>query len=56
MFIGSGVQLIAPVTLGRGAYVAAGSAVTDDVPPGSLGIARSRQENKAGWGKKRKGS
>ena len=56
VFIGSGVQLIAPVTVGRGAYVASGSAVTDDVPPGALGIARSRQENKAGWVKKRKGS
>ena len=56
VFIGSGVQLIAPITVGRGAYVAAGSAVTDDVPPGALGIARSRQENKAGWVKKRKGS
>ena len=56
VFIGSGVQLIAPVTVGRGAYVAAGSAVTDDVPPGALGIARSRQENKAGWVKKRKGN
>ena len=55
-FIGSGVQLVAPVQIGRGAYVAAGSAVTDDVPAGALGIARSRQENKKGWVKNRKGS
>ena len=55
-FIGSGVQLVAPVQIGRGAYVAAGSAVTDDVPAGALGIARSRQENKEGWVKNRKGS
>ena len=48
-FIGSGVQLVAPVQIGRDAYVAAGSVVTDDVPAGALGIARSQQENKEGW-------
>ena len=56
VFIGSGTQLIAPVTVGRDAYVAAGSCITDDVPEGALGIARGRQENKLGWvDKKRKG-
>ena len=48
-FIGSDSQLIAPVRIGKGAYVAAGSSVTDDVPPESLAIARSKQTNKAGW-------
>jgi bifunctional UDP-N-acetylglucosamine pyrophosphorylase / glucosamine-1-phosphate N-acetyltransferase len=48
-FIGSDSQLIAPVRIGTGAYVAAGSSVTDDVPPESLAIARSKQTNKEGW-------
>jgi bifunctional UDP-N-acetylglucosamine pyrophosphorylase / glucosamine-1-phosphate N-acetyltransferase len=51
-FIGSDTQLIAPVRVGAGAYVAAGSSITEDVPPGSLAIARGRQTNKAGWGAK----
>jgi bifunctional UDP-N-acetylglucosamine pyrophosphorylase/glucosamine-1-phosphate N-acetyltransferase len=49
VFIGSDSQLIAPVTIGKGAYVAAGSSITEDVPPGALGIARGRQENKLDW-------
>jgi bifunctional UDP-N-acetylglucosamine pyrophosphorylase/glucosamine-1-phosphate N-acetyltransferase len=53
-FIGSDTQLIAPVRVGRGAYVAAGSSITDDVPPESLAIARGKQVNKEGWVKKRK--
>ena len=48
-FIGSNSTLVAPVTIGREAYVAAGSAITTDVPPASLGIGRARQENKEGW-------
>jgi bifunctional UDP-N-acetylglucosamine pyrophosphorylase/glucosamine-1-phosphate N-acetyltransferase len=48
-FIGSDSQLIAPVRVGRGAYVAAGSSITSDVPDGSLAIARGRQVNKPGW-------
>jgi bifunctional UDP-N-acetylglucosamine pyrophosphorylase/glucosamine-1-phosphate N-acetyltransferase len=55
-FVVSNATLVAPVKIGRGAYVAAGSAVTDDVPDGALGIARSRQENKDGWVQKRKSS
>jgi bifunctional UDP-N-acetylglucosamine pyrophosphorylase/glucosamine-1-phosphate N-acetyltransferase len=51
-FIGSDSQLIAPVTVGRGAYVAAGSSITDDVPDGALAIARGRQVNKEGWKRK----
>ena len=53
-FIGSDSQLIAPVTVGRGAYVAAGSSITDDVPAGSLAIARGKQVNKEGWVEKNK--
>jgi bifunctional UDP-N-acetylglucosamine pyrophosphorylase/glucosamine-1-phosphate N-acetyltransferase len=48
-FVGSDSTLVAPVTIGAGAYVAAGSAITEDVPAGSLGIARGRQTNKPGW-------
>ena len=48
-FIGSDSQLIAPVRVGRGAYVAAGSSITEDVPEGALGIARGKQVNKHGW-------
>lgn len=48
-FVGCDTMLVAPVTIGRGAYTAAGSTITDDVPPGSLAIARSRQIVKEGW-------
>ena len=54
VFIGSGTQLVAPVTLGRDSYVAAGSCVTADVPAGALGVARARQENKEGWVEKKR--
>jgi bifunctional UDP-N-acetylglucosamine pyrophosphorylase / glucosamine-1-phosphate N-acetyltransferase len=53
-FIGSDTQLIAPVRIGKGAYVAAGSSITEDVPPGALGIARGRQTNVAGWVERKK--
>jgi bifunctional UDP-N-acetylglucosamine pyrophosphorylase/glucosamine-1-phosphate N-acetyltransferase len=48
-FIGSDSQLVAPVRVGKDAYVAAGSSIVEDVPPGALGIARARQVNKDGW-------
>lgn len=48
-FIGSDAAIIAPVTIGRGAYVAAGSVITKDVPAQGLAVGRSRQENKPGW-------
>jgi bifunctional UDP-N-acetylglucosamine pyrophosphorylase/glucosamine-1-phosphate N-acetyltransferase len=48
-FVGSNSVLVAPVTVADGAYVAAGSAVTDDVGPGQLAVARSRQRNIDGW-------
>ena len=52
-FIGSDTQLVAPVRVGRGAYVAAGSSIVEDVPAGALGIARGRQSNVEGWAQKR---
>lgn len=48
-FIGSNSVLVAPVDIGDGAFVAAGSTVTDDVPPGDLAVARGRQHNADGW-------
>ena len=48
-FIGCNTNLVAPVTVGDGAYTAAGSTITEDVPGDSLGIARARQVNKIGW-------
>jgi bifunctional UDP-N-acetylglucosamine pyrophosphorylase/glucosamine-1-phosphate N-acetyltransferase len=53
-FIGSDTQLIAPVSVGKGAYVGAGSSITEDVPAGALGIARGRQTNVEGWVERRK--
>ena len=51
-FIGSNVNLVAPVTVEDEAFVAAGSTITDDVPAYALAIARQRQINKDGWNKK----
>lgn len=48
-FIGCNTNLVAPVTVGSGAYTAAGSTITQDVPPSALGIARARQTNLDGW-------
>ena len=48
-FVGSNTVLVAPVTIGDGAYTAAGSAITDGVPAGDLGVARGRQHNSDGW-------
>ena len=53
-FVGSGTMVVSPVTVGGGAYVAAGSTITDDVPSDALAIARSRQTNKDGWAAKRR--
>ncbi len=49
VFVGSDSTLVAPLTLGDGAYVAAGSCITEDVPPDSLALGRSRQTTKEGW-------
>jgi bifunctional UDP-N-acetylglucosamine pyrophosphorylase/glucosamine-1-phosphate N-acetyltransferase len=48
-FIGSDSQLVAPVTVGANAYVATGTTVTRNVPPGALAVGRVRQENKEGY-------
>lgn len=53
-FIGSGTNLIAPVEVGRGAYIAAGTTVTEEVPAQALAIARVRQTNKKEWAYKNK--
>jgi bifunctional UDP-N-acetylglucosamine pyrophosphorylase/glucosamine-1-phosphate N-acetyltransferase len=54
VFIGSDTQLVAPVEIREGGYVAAGTTVTQDVPAGALAIGRSRQRNVLGWVKRRK--
>jgi bifunctional UDP-N-acetylglucosamine pyrophosphorylase/glucosamine-1-phosphate N-acetyltransferase len=54
VFIGSDAALVAPVRVGDGAYVAAGSTITDNVPAEALGIARGRQVNKPGWAAKQR--
>jgi bifunctional UDP-N-acetylglucosamine pyrophosphorylase/glucosamine-1-phosphate N-acetyltransferase len=55
--VGSDTMLVAPVTIGDGAYTAAGSVITDDVPPGAMAVGRSRQRNVEGWvQRKRPGS
>jgi bifunctional UDP-N-acetylglucosamine pyrophosphorylase/glucosamine-1-phosphate N-acetyltransferase len=48
-FVGTNSSLVAPVRIGRGAYVAAGSTVTRDVPDGALAVGRERQRNIEGW-------
>jgi bifunctional UDP-N-acetylglucosamine pyrophosphorylase / glucosamine-1-phosphate N-acetyltransferase len=53
VFVGSDVQLVAPVTIGRNSLIAAGTTVTKDVPSDSLAIARTPQVNKEGWVKER---
>jgi len=52
--IGSDTMLVAPVTVGDGAYTAAGSVITDDVPPGAMGVGRARQRNVEGWVERRR--
>lgn len=47
--IGSDTMLVAPVTIGDGAYTAAGSVITGDVPPGAIAVGRARQRNIEGW-------
>jgi len=53
-FVGSNSTLVAPLEIGAGSYVAAGSVVTQAVPPDALAIGRGRQENKPDWAQKRR--
>jgi bifunctional UDP-N-acetylglucosamine pyrophosphorylase / glucosamine-1-phosphate N-acetyltransferase len=53
-FVGSDTTLVAPVTVGEGAYVAAGSTITENVPKDALALARARQVTKAGWAARRR--
>jgi len=54
VFVGSGTELVAPVRVGSGGYIAAGSTVTENVPRDALAIARSRQVNRPGWARTRR--
>ncbi|HKN86692.1 MAG TPA: bifunctional UDP-N-acetylglucosamine diphosphorylase/glucosamine-1-phosphate N-acetyltransferase GlmU [Nitrospiraceae bacterium] len=54
VFIGSDTQLVAPVKVGRGSVIAAGTTITQDVPPNSLAISRTVQANRVGWASKRR--
>jgi bifunctional UDP-N-acetylglucosamine pyrophosphorylase/glucosamine-1-phosphate N-acetyltransferase len=54
VFVGSDATLVAPLTVGEGAYIAAGSCITEDVPAGALALGRSRQNTKPGWAAKRR--
>lgn len=54
VFVGSDATLVAPVRLGKGAYVGAASCVTDDVPADALVLGRARQIVKEGWAKEKR--
>ncbi len=56
VFVGSDAILVAPIRIGKGAYLAAGSTLTEDVPPGALALGRARQVVKPGWAKKKHAS
>lgn len=53
-FLGCNTNLVAPVTVGDGAYTAAGSTITEEVPPDALAVARSHQKNLEGWAARRR--
>jgi bifunctional UDP-N-acetylglucosamine pyrophosphorylase/glucosamine-1-phosphate N-acetyltransferase len=54
VFVGSNSTLVAPIEIGDGAYVAAGSVITREVPADALALGRARQENKEDWARKRR--
>ncbi len=54
VFIGSDSQLVAPVTIGEGAYIAAGTTVTKNIPSNALAVSRVKQQNLSGWASRRK--
>ena len=53
-FIGTNSSLVAPVTVGKNAYVGAGSTITKDIPDNALGVGRGKQKNKENWSKTKK--
>jgi bifunctional UDP-N-acetylglucosamine pyrophosphorylase/glucosamine-1-phosphate N-acetyltransferase len=53
-FIGSDATLVAPVKVGKGAYIGAASCITEDIPDDALAIGRGRQVNKEGWAKQKR--
>jgi len=53
-FVGSDAAIVAPVTIGKSAYIGAGSVITKDVPPGALALVRGQQENIEGWADQQK--
>ena len=55
-FIGTNSTIVAPMEIGEESYIAAGSVITEEVPPHALALGRARQVNKPGWVKKRKKS
>jgi bifunctional UDP-N-acetylglucosamine pyrophosphorylase/glucosamine-1-phosphate N-acetyltransferase len=55
-FIGSDTQIIAPITVGRGAYVGTGTTVRENVPPGALAVSAGKQRNIEGWVERKKGA
>jgi bifunctional UDP-N-acetylglucosamine pyrophosphorylase/glucosamine-1-phosphate N-acetyltransferase len=52
--VGSDTMIVAPVSIGDGAYTAAGSVIVEDVPPGAMAVARGRQRNVEGWVERRR--
>lgn len=54
VFVGSNATLVAPIELGEGCYIGAGSVITDPVPPDALALGRARQVNKEGWARRRR--
>jgi bifunctional UDP-N-acetylglucosamine pyrophosphorylase/glucosamine-1-phosphate N-acetyltransferase len=56
VFVGSDTQLVAPVTVGDGAYIGAGTTVTKSIPAGALAISRAPQRNIEGWVARKKES
>jgi bifunctional UDP-N-acetylglucosamine pyrophosphorylase/glucosamine-1-phosphate N-acetyltransferase len=53
-FIGSDTQIVAPITVGEGAYVGTGTTIRENVPPGALAVSAGKQRNIEGWVEKRK--
>jgi bifunctional UDP-N-acetylglucosamine pyrophosphorylase/glucosamine-1-phosphate N-acetyltransferase len=54
VFVGSDTTLVAPIVIGEGAYIAAGSCITDDVPADALALGRARQTTKPDWARSRR--